>query len=135
IVGQLSSPIAEAIALREVTLSSLEQNNASGIFHSSNVKIVTDREGRFEVLKMVAGTVQFAVKFDASHPTRPVQATSPPQLKAGETLHVKIDLKPAVRVEARVWEADSKQPIRDVQVRAFLGMGFESTTSDAKGKV
>ncbi len=134
LVGQLSSPNAEAIAHREVTLMSFQQNDQSGVFHSSNAKIVTDREGKFEVPKMVPGAVQFAVKFDASHPTRPVQTTSTPQLKAGETLHVKIDLKPAVRVEGRVLEADSKKPIRDVQVRAFLGMGFESTTSDAEGK-
>jgi protocatechuate 3,4-dioxygenase beta subunit len=134
LVGQLSSPIAEAVAHREVTLTSFEQDNTSGIFHSSSAKVVTDREGKFEAPKMVHGAVQFTVKFDPSHPTRPVQTTSPPQLKAGETLHVKIDLKPAVRVEGRVLEAASKKPIRDVQVRAFLGMGFESTTSDAEGK-
>src|SRR5258708_5265933 len=83
---------------------------------------------------MVPRTVQYAVKFDPSHPTRPVQPTTLPQLKAGETLHVKIDLKPAVRVEGRVLEAASKKPIRDIQVRAFVGNGFESTISDTEGK-
>ena len=135
LVGQLSGPIAEAVAHREVTLTTFEQDNASGVFHSSSAKIVTDHDGRFEVPKMVPGAVRYAVKFDRSHPTRPDQAMNTPQLKAGETLHVKIDLKPAVRVEGRVLEAGSKKPIRDVQVRAFLGMGFESTTSDAAGKV
>jgi len=135
LVGQLSGPSAEAVAHREVTLTTFEQDNASGVFHSSSAKIVTNGHGRFEVPKMVPGAVRYAVKFDSSHPTRPDQAMNTPQLKAGETLHVKIDLKPAVRVEGRVLEAGSKKPIPDVQVRAFLGMGFESTTSDAAGKV
>jgi hypothetical protein len=134
LVGQLSSPIAEASAHREVRLTSFEQNMASGIFHTSSAKIVTDRDGRFEVPKMVAGKVNYAVKFNPSLPTRPDQITSIPQLKVNETLHLKIELKPAVRVEGRVLEADSRKPIRDVQVRAFLGRGFESTTSDAEGK-
>jgi len=57
------------------------------------------------------------------------------QLKADETLNLQIDLKPAVRVEGRVLDADSKKPIRDVQVRVFFGMGFEASTSDAAGKI
>jgi|GEM_PF-5243577 len=134
VVGQLSSPVAVAVAHREVTLTSFEQNNASGVFHSSTAKIVTDSEGKFAESKMVPGALQYAVKFDPSHPTRPDQTTATPQVKAGETVQVKIDLKPAVRVEGRVLEADSRKPIRDVQVRAFLGMSFESTTSDAAGK-
>jgi protocatechuate 3,4-dioxygenase beta subunit len=134
VAGQLSSPIAGAVAQREVTLTSFEQDNASGVFHSSSAKIVTDSEGRFEVSKMVPGAVQFAVKFDPRHPTRPDPTMAAPHVKAGETVQVKIDLKPAVRVEGRVLETDSRKPIRDVKVGAFLGTGFESTSSDAAGK-
>src|SRR5207302_2518936 len=78
LVGQLSSPIAGAVAHREVTLTSFEQDNASGVFHSSSAKIVTDGEGKFEVPKMVPGALQLTVKFDPYHPTRPDPAMATP---------------------------------------------------------
>ena len=134
VIGQLTSSVAEAIAQRELTLSCYQQDLQYGIIHGSTAKIVTDREGKFEAPKMIAGTVNFTVKFDPGHPTRPAPTANPPQLKANETLQLKIELKPAVRVEGRVLDAAAKTPIRDVQVRAFFGMGFESTTSDAEGK-
>jgi protocatechuate 3,4-dioxygenase beta subunit len=134
IAGRLVSPIPLANANREVTVSTFEHNQAQSIFHGSGAKIVTDSEGKFEAPKMVAGTVRFEVKFDPTLPTRPSDSEKSYQLKANETLELKIDLKPAVRVEGRVLEADSKKPIRDVTVRAYLGDHFEFTVSDADGK-
>lgn len=134
VVGQLSGPTAGAVARREVTLSSSEFDQATGMFHGSEAKVVTDREGKFEAAKLAPGDVRFRVKFDPAEPTRAVHAATAPQLKAGQTLPLKINLKPAVRVEGRVLEAGSKKPVRDVQVRAFFGWSFESSTSDAEGK-
>jgi hypothetical protein len=115
-------------------LQSSEFDQATGMFHGSEATLVTDREGKFEAAKLVPGAVRFSVKFNPAEPTRAVQAAAAPQLKAGQTLPLKIELKPAVRVEGQVLEAGSRKPIRDVQVRAFFGVGFESSTSDAQGK-
>jgi RNA polymerase sigma factor (sigma-70 family) len=134
VAGQLSGPTASAVAHRKVTLGSSEFNQATGMFHGSEAKFITDREGKFEAAKLVPGSVRYSVKFNPGEPTRAVQATTQPQLKAGQTLPLKIDLKPAVRVEGQVLEAESRKPIRDVQVRAFIGWGWESSTSDAEGK-
>src|SRR5207244_3790444 len=100
--GQLSSSIADAVAQREVTLTSFQQNQEGSIYHNSKAKIITDREGKFAVSKMVAGMVRFAVKFDPTRPTRPDPTDAAPQLKPNETLHLQIEVKPAVRVESRV---------------------------------
>jgi RNA polymerase sigma factor (sigma-70 family) len=135
VAGQVSGPTARTIASREVTLSSSDFNQKTGMFHGSKATIVTDREGKFEAAKLVPGTVWFDVKFNPREPTRALQqAETAPQLKAGQTLPLKVELKPAVRVEGRVLDAESRKPIRDVEVRAFFGMGFESSTSDAEGK-
>lgn len=134
LAGQLSSPLAQAVAQREVTVTSSQHEQRNGMFHSSTAKLVTDRDGKFDAPKMAAGAVLVAVKFDPKHLVRPEQTNTQPQLKAGETLNLNIELKPAVRVEGRVLDADSKTAIGDVQVRAFLGTGFESATSDAEGK-
>ncbi len=134
IVGQLSCPIAEAVARREVTFTTHQVNDATGIVHGSHVRVVTDRDGKFEAAKLLAGLVQFDVQFNPELPTRPVRNSNPPQLKADEKLSLKIELKPAVRVEGRVLEAESRKPIPGIRVRAYLGFGFESATSDAQGK-
>ncbi len=134
VVGQLAGPTAAAVARREVTLGSSEFDQATGMFHGSEAKVVTDREGKFEAAKLAPGTVRFNVKFDPAEPTRAADAATAPQLKPGQTLPLKIDLKAAVRVEGRVLEAGSNKPVRGVQVRAFFGWGSESSTSDAEGK-
>jgi protocatechuate 3,4-dioxygenase beta subunit len=134
VLGQLTGPGGEGIADREVTLASFPQGNDGGIAHGSAAKVVTDRDGRFEVPKMVPGMVQWTVKLEPGQPLGAEQPKSPPELKAGESFNLKIILKPAVRVEGRVLEADSRKPIPAVPVRAFMGNSFESATSDQAGK-
>lgn len=133
LVGQLASPLAASIAQREVTLTSFAQDDVTGVFYSSSAKVVTDRDGRFTTPRLLPGAVQIAMAFDPRRPTLPDRTLTPPHLKSGETLQVRIDLKSAVRVVGRVLEAESKRPIHGVAVRVYVGTGFESATSDTAG--
>lgn len=134
IAGQLASSVAGAVAKRHVTVMTFEQNNVDGIFRSSSTEVVSDADGRFDVPEAVAGTVACVVKFDPARPTRPPNEPTLPPLKAGATVSLKLDLKPAVRVEGRVLDADSRKPLADIRVRAYRGTGFEAAISDAAGK-
>jgi len=118
-VGRIRGQISGAptsLAGREVTIGTY--TDVKDQMYGGTAKVRTDAEGKFEVPKIAAGAVRTLVNFDPKAPDRAIGSKKPLQLKAGATVELKIDLKPAVRLTGVVLNAETRKPVADVHVLA-----------------